>query len=67
MASPDLKPLSELTELRFLILDNNKVTDLSVLVQMAEKDAAGDQRFAPFWNLFLGGNPLTRGGEGSSS
>ena len=26
---------------------------------MAEKDAAGEQRFAPFWNLYLANNPLT--------
>src|SRR5690606_16237578 len=52
-----LEALSGLTELRFLILDNNRLTDLGVLVQMAEKDAAGEQRFAPFWNLYLGGNP----------
>jgi hypothetical protein len=30
-----------------------------VLVEMAEKDVSGEQRFAPFWNLFLGGNPLS--------
>jgi internalin A len=54
-----IEALSELTELRFLILDNNRLTDLAVLLKMAEKDASGDQRFAPFWNLFLGGNPLS--------
>jgi hypothetical protein len=57
--------LAELTELRFLILDDNKLSDLSVLVQMAEKDAAGEQRFAPFWNLYLGGNPLTDEAKGA--
>lgn len=55
----DLSPLAELTELRYLMLDHNQVTDLEVLVNMAEQDAGGEQRFAPFWKLYLGGNPLT--------
>ena len=54
----DLKPLADLTELRHLFLENNKVADLSILVSMAEKDATGEQRFAPFWNLYLANNPL---------
>ncbi|MCA9170249.1 MAG: hypothetical protein KDB23_21375, partial [Planctomycetales bacterium] len=47
-----------LTELRHLFLEGNKLTDLAVLVGMAEKDASGEQRFAPFWNLYLANNPL---------
>jgi hypothetical protein len=41
-----------------LFLDNNEITDLKVLVEMAESDAAGDQRFSPFWRIYTAGNPL---------
>ena len=40
------------------MLDNNQLTDLSVLVEMAEADSNSKQRFASFWRLFLAGNPL---------
>jgi internalin A len=56
----DLKPLAELTEWKYLILENNKIKDLGVLVEMAKKDAAGEQRFAPFWRIYLKGNPLSK-------
>jgi hypothetical protein len=26
---------------------------------MAKKDAAGPKNFAPYWNLYLAGNPLS--------
>jgi internalin A len=39
-------------------LEGNKVTDLSVLVAMAKKDFEGQKRFAPFWRIYLKGNPL---------
>ena len=55
----DLSPLSGMTELRYTMLEGNKVTDLGVLVAMAKKDAEGDRRFAPYWFLYLKGNPLT--------
>ena len=55
----DLGPVKGLTELRYLLLNNNKVTDLQVLVEMAQKDSAGEKRFAPFWHLYLQGNPLS--------
>ena len=48
-----------MTELRFLFLGNNKVADLSVLVAMAKKDSEGEKRFAPFWRIYLAGNPLS--------
>jgi Leucine-rich repeat (LRR) protein len=54
----DLSPLSGLTELRHLMLDRNKITSLAVLVEMAKKDLEGPKRFAPFWNIYLEGNPL---------
>ena len=55
----DLSPLSGLTELNLLMLDNNGIQDLTVLVAMAKKDDAGDKRFAPFWRIYISGNPLT--------
>ncbi len=58
-AISDLSPLSELTEWQFLFLHGCKVTDLSVLVAMAKKDFEGQKRFAPFWRIYLGENPLS--------
>lgn len=55
----DLSPLADLTELRFLFLENNQITDLGVLVDMAKKDAAKDKRFAPYWRIYVSGNPLS--------
>ena len=55
----DLAPLAPLTELRFLMLDRNKITDLAVLLEMAKKDAAGEKRFAPFLKVYLKENPLS--------
>jgi internalin A len=54
-----LKPL---TELKRLILTDNKIVDLAPLVEMAQADK--EQRFAPFWNVHLAGNPL---GEASAA
>jgi hypothetical protein len=39
------------------MLGKNKLTDLGVLVGMAQKDT--DKRFAPFWKIYLVENPLT--------
>jgi Leucine-rich repeat (LRR) protein len=55
----DLAPLAGLTEWKYLFLNYNKVTDLGVLVDMAKKDSEGAKRFAPFWKLYLGDNPLS--------
>ncbi|GIX00692.1 MAG: hypothetical protein KatS3mg111_4024 [Pirellulaceae bacterium] len=52
----DLSFLRPLTELKYVNLRNNKISDLGVLVEMAEQDEA--RRFAPFWRIHLGGNPL---------
>lgn len=54
-----LEPLRELTELDFLMLQHNKLTDLGVLVEMCQKDTAGEKRFAPYLQLYLEGNPLS--------
>lgn len=55
----DLKPLAPLTSLQRLSLRNNRVTDIGTLVDMAEKDIAGDSRFARYWTVSLQGNPLS--------
>jgi internalin A len=49
-----LKPL---TELNYVMLAENKISDLAPLVEMAQGDA--QKRFAPFWRLYLYGNPLS--------
>ena len=54
----DIRPLTGLTELRWTFLMKNKIEDVGPLVEMAKKDAEGDQRFAPFWRLYLAENPL---------
>jgi internalin A len=54
----DLKPLLPLTELRFTFLNGNPLQDLAPLVEMAKKDVAGEQRFAPYWRLYLDVEPL---------
>lgn len=54
----DLEPLEGLTNLRLLILEDNRLRDLQPLVAMAEKDAAGERRFAPFLRLYVNGNRL---------
>lgn len=59
----DLSPLSELTELRWTFLSRNQIADLSPLVEMAKRDLAGEKRFAPYWNVYVGGNPLSDAGK----
>ena len=54
----DLSPLKDMTELKYTFLERNQVTDFSPLVEMAKKDASGDKRFAPYWNLYVAGNPV---------
>jgi len=55
----DLKPLVGLPGLSsFLFLENNKVSDLSPLLEMCRQDLAGGKRFAPYLRIYLKGNPL---------
>jgi internalin A len=61
----DLEPLRPLTELRYLMLDNTEVADLTVLVEMAQQDAEGEKRFAPFIRIYLTGNPLSEAARGA--
>ncbi len=60
----DLSFLRNYTELRYLMLQSNRVQDIAVLVEAAKKDSEGNQRFAPFWRVYLSGNPLRGGGAG---
>jgi hypothetical protein len=60
----DLSPLSGFTELRFTFLGGNQITDLAPLVAMAKADIEGPQRFAPYWKLYLGENPLSDAAKG---
>ena len=53
-----LGPLTTLPELDMLLISRNKITDLGPLVEMCQKDAEGDRRFAPYLEVYLGGNPL---------
>ena len=55
----DLSFLKPLTELNYVMLADNKISDLGVLVEMAQADAAGAKRFAPFWRLYVYGNPFS--------
>ncbi|QDU98754.1 leucine-rich repeat domain-containing protein [Lignipirellula cremea] len=55
----DLAPLQGSSEWKYLFLQENKIANLGELLKMAEADAAGPQRFAPFWRIYLAGNPLS--------
>jgi hypothetical protein len=45
--------------LSLLLLQKNKITDLTPLVDMAKADTQGERRFAPYLRLYIEGNPLT--------
>jgi Leucine-rich repeat (LRR) protein len=55
----DITPLARPLQVRMLLLENNKITDLASFVAAAWTDAAGEKRFAPFLRLYLTGNPLS--------
>jgi internalin A len=55
----NVAPLATLTELRYTFLDRNPLTDITPLLAAAEKDAAGEKRFAPYWHLSLIGLSLS--------
>lgn len=54
----DIGPLGGLENLSFLFLENNKIADLGPLLASLKKDYEGEQRFAPYLNIHLKGNPL---------
>jgi hypothetical protein len=47
-----------LTDLQFLFLENNKITDLGPLNRMWKKDNEGAREWAPYCQIYLTGNPL---------
>ena len=53
-----LAPLGTLPELDMLLISRNRITDLGPLIEMCKKDAEGDRRFAPYLEVYLGGNPV---------
>ena len=53
-----LEPITTLGELDMLMMSRNKVSDLTPLVQMCQKDAEGERRFAPYLQVWLGENPI---------
>jgi hypothetical protein len=55
----DIAALGKMTELHLLMMSKCKVTDLTPLVKSCEADASGPKRFAPYLQLYLGGNPLS--------
>ena len=61
----DLKPMADFAGAYNLFLESNKIRDLTPLVEMAKKDK--DQRYAPFLNLYLKGNPLSSAAKGKQS
>jgi hypothetical protein len=42
-----------------LLVERNKIADLTPLVAAAKADAEGQKNFAPFLRLYLEGNPLS--------
>jgi internalin A len=58
-----LDAIAQFDDLSWLFLQDNQLTDLSVLVDMAKKDFEGQRRFAPFWKIYLKGNPLGEGAQ----
>jgi hypothetical protein len=50
--------LEPLTELQFLFLEGNKVSDLTPLHRMWKKDNDGAREWAPYCQIFIEGNPI---------
>ena len=61
----DLKPMADFPGAYNLYLEENKIRDLTPLVEMVKKDK--DQRYAPFLNLYVKGNPLSSAAKGKQS
>jgi hypothetical protein len=51
--------LTKQTDLNLLMLEKNKIADLTPLVKWAKTDSEGPRRVAPFLRLYLVGNPLS--------
>ena len=59
----DLAPLKGLKAWKYLFLGNNKLTDVKVLIEMGKADK--ESNFAPFWKVYLSGNPLSDEAKGA--
>lgn len=55
----DLSAFAVAAPRMMLLLENNKITDLTPLLEACRKDAEGEKRFAPFLRLYLIDNPLS--------
>ncbi len=55
----DLGPLKTQTDLKLLIIERAKLTDLKGLIEWVKVDSEGPKRIAPFLRLYISGNPLT--------
>jgi internalin A len=58
-AIKDLQFLKPLTELKYVMLADNQIADLASMIEMADADAKGEKRFAPFLRLYVYNNPLS--------
>jgi len=54
----NVEPLKGMTELKYTMLQKNEISNIATLVEMAQADATGPKRFAPYWQLYLKDNPL---------
>jgi internalin A len=54
----DVSKIPEGSGMYSTYLHGNRITDICPLVAMAKRDAEGKKRFAPFWRLYLAGNPI---------
>ena len=54
----DVTPIAKLRSLKTLRLQNNKIQNLQPLLEACKADHEGKNRFAPFLDLTLKGNPI---------
>lgn len=55
-----LEALRPLKKLSMILARENKIQDLTPLVEMCRADLEGEKRFAPYLELYLRGNPLSQ-------
>jgi internalin A len=55
----DLAPLQGLDNLSFVYLVKNQIAEIGPLLASLKADYEGAQRFAPYANIYLAGNPLS--------
>ena len=54
----DLSPLTGLDRMQFLFLEGNELQVFGPVYEMVTRDLESEQRFAPFINIYVAGNPL---------